>query len=145
MSQRSEELDQLWKIAVARIVFNIIWQGYVTSISYVQAKLFLFKVKPVMFRTPIFVSVISLWSYTMIAGNELTAATAFTSLLVFEELRVALNVLPHVMSDAMQVLVRYTCLLNRPVAHMLQSVASNCSYYMFIFFTKKAWTEWMYT
>ncbi|CAO3679116.1 unnamed protein product [Umbelopsis ramanniana] len=82
MSQRSEELDQLRKIAVARIVFNIIWQG-----------------------TPIFVSVISLWSYTMIAGNELTAATAFTSLLVFEELRVALNVLPHVMSDAMQVLV----------------------------------------
>ncbi|KAI8576229.1 hypothetical protein K450DRAFT_192932 [Umbelopsis ramanniana AG] len=82
MSQRSDELNQLWRIAVARMVFNIIWQG-----------------------TPIFVSVISLWSYTIIAGNELTAATAFTALLVFEELRVALNVLPHCMSDAMQVLV----------------------------------------
>jgi len=136
MSQRAEELDQLWKIAVARIVFNIIWQGYVTSISYVQTKSFLFKVKPVIFRTPIFVSVISLWSYTMIAGNELTAATAFTSLLVFEELRVALNVLPHCMSDAMQVLVRYTCLLNWPVAHVFQSVAPNHSHYMFVFLQK---------
>ncbi|KAG2178689.1 hypothetical protein INT44_001842 [Umbelopsis vinacea] len=82
MSQRSEELDQIWKIAVARMIFNIIWQG-----------------------TPIFVSVISLWSYTIIAGNELTAATAFTALLVFEELRVVLNVLPHCISDAIQVLV----------------------------------------
>jgi hypothetical protein len=64
-------------------------------------------------RTPIFVSVISLWSYTIIAGNELTAATAFTALLVFDELRVALNVLPHFMSDAMQVLVRYVYIFQR--------------------------------
>jgi hypothetical protein len=85
-----------------------------------------------MFRTPIFVSVISLWSYTMIARNELTAATAFTSLLVFEELRVALNVLPHCMSDAMQVLVRYTYLLSRPAAHVLQSIALNRSHFIFL-------------
>ncbi|KAH8548093.1 hypothetical protein BGW37DRAFT_560333 [Umbelopsis sp. PMI_123] len=80
--QRSEELNQLWKIAVAKILFNIIWSG-----------------------TPLFVSVISLWSYTKIAGNELTAATAFTALLIFDELRFALNVLPHWMSDLTQVIV----------------------------------------
>lgn len=88
-----------------------------------------------MFRTPILVSVTSLWCYTIIAGNELTAATAFTSLLVFEELRVALNVLPHCMSDAMQVLVRYAYHLNRPIAHLLQSIALSRSHYVvFSFF-----------
>lgn len=43
MSQRSEELDHLWKIAVARMVFNIIWQGYVTSVSYAHIKSYLFQ------------------------------------------------------------------------------------------------------
>ncbi|CAG8525592.1 15387_t:CDS:10 [Gigaspora rosea] len=43
--------------------------------------------------------------YTKIQGNELTAAVAFTSIVIFNELRFALNILPEVFTEALQAMV----------------------------------------
>ncbi|CAG8566074.1 12436_t:CDS:2 [Acaulospora colombiana] len=55
--------------------------------------------------SPIFVTIISFLYYTKIQGNQLTAAVAFTSIAIFNELRFALNVLPELFVDAVQALI----------------------------------------
>ncbi|CAG8450708.1 10335_t:CDS:10, partial [Dentiscutata heterogama] len=55
--------------------------------------------------SPILVTILSFFFFTKIQGNELTAAIAFTSIAVFNELRFALNTLPEAFMDALQALV----------------------------------------
>ncbi|KAI7849482.1 P-loop containing nucleoside triphosphate hydrolase protein, partial [Circinella umbellata] len=51
------------------------------------------------------VMTVSFWSYTMLEGKELTAAVAFTSIVVFNELRFALNALPETFIAFLQALI----------------------------------------
>lgn len=52
--------------------------------------------------TPVLVTVVSFIHYTLIRGENLTPAVAFTSIAVFDELRFALNALPETMIQALQ-------------------------------------------
>lgn len=52
--------------------------------------------------TPILVTVVSFIHYTLIRGETLTPAVAFTSIAVFDELRFALNALPETFIQALQ-------------------------------------------
>jgi hypothetical protein len=56
--------------------------------------------------SPILVTVVSFWSFTKLEGKDLTAPIAFTAITVFNELRFALNVLPEVMIEAYQAIIR---------------------------------------
>ncbi|KAI9014437.1 P-loop containing nucleoside triphosphate hydrolase protein [Phycomyces nitens] len=71
MEIRTTEIDYLKLIYLSNVLFNFVWRG-----------------------TPLLVTLVSLWSFTSIQGNTLTAATAFTSIAVFNELKYALNALP---------------------------------------------------
>ncbi|CAG8546843.1 26170_t:CDS:2, partial [Gigaspora rosea] len=55
--------------------------------------------------TPILVTILSFFFFTKIQNNELTAAIAFTSIVIFNELRFALNALPETFMDGLQALV----------------------------------------
>ncbi|KAJ2961221.1 hypothetical protein NQZ79_g3555 [Umbelopsis isabellina] len=79
---RNDELKQIKNIALYQLYFDFVWQG-----------------------CPLFVTLLSFWYYTEIQGQELTAATAFTSLLIYEELRYAFNNIPSWMSYAAQYIV----------------------------------------
>jgi ABC-type multidrug transport system fused ATPase/permease subunit len=52
--------------------------------------------------TPILVTIVSFVHYTVIRGEKLTPAVAFTSIAVFDELRFALNALPETFIQALQ-------------------------------------------
>ncbi|CAG8459975.1 16431_t:CDS:10 [Acaulospora morrowiae] len=52
--------------------------------------------------SPTLVTIISFLFYTLVQGQQLTAAVAFTSITIFNELRYALNVLPEVLVEALQ-------------------------------------------
>ncbi|CAK9783969.1 P-loop containing nucleoside triphosphate hydrolase protein [Cutaneotrichosporon oleaginosum] len=52
--------------------------------------------------TPILVTIVSFVHYTVIRGEKLTPAVAFTSIAVFDELRFALNALPETFMQALQ-------------------------------------------
>ncbi|KAG2173089.1 hypothetical protein INT43_004462 [Umbelopsis isabellina] len=79
---RNDELKQIRNVALYQIYFDFIWQG-----------------------CPLFVTLLSFWYYTKIQGQALTAATAFTSLLIYEELRYAFNNIPSWISNAAQYIV----------------------------------------
>lgn len=52
--------------------------------------------------TPILVTIVAFMHYTLIRGQTLTPAIAFTSITVFEELRFALNALPEMLIEMLQ-------------------------------------------
>ncbi|BEI79510.1 hypothetical protein CcaverHIS002_0100390 [Cutaneotrichosporon cavernicola] len=52
--------------------------------------------------TPILVTIVSFIHYTVIRGERLTPAIAFTSIAVFDELRFALNALPETFIESLQ-------------------------------------------
>ncbi|KAI8576230.1 hypothetical protein K450DRAFT_302879 [Umbelopsis ramanniana AG] len=79
LARRNMELKQLKTTFLLEVGFNLLWQG-----------------------SPLLVTIISFWSYTKLQGNELTAATAFTAIAVFAELRFALNVLPECFIECLQ-------------------------------------------
>lgn len=54
--------------------------------------------------TPLFVSIITFTAYTL-AGNELSATTAFTSLALFNILRFPLNMLPSIISSIINAVI----------------------------------------
>ena len=49
--------------------------------------------------TPIAISLVTLWAYTVLFGNELTASTAFTALQLLRVLQVPLQQFPNIMSS----------------------------------------------
>ncbi|CAM0141904.1 hypothetical protein VKS41_004394 [Umbelopsis sp. WA50703] len=77
--RRNQELDQLKLTFLLEVGFNLLWLG-----------------------SPLLVTIVSFWAYTKLEGNELTAATAFTAIAVFNELRFALNVLPEAFIESLQ-------------------------------------------
>ncbi|ORY91324.1 P-loop containing nucleoside triphosphate hydrolase protein [Syncephalastrum racemosum] len=82
MQARGEELKFLRTTYICEVLFTLVWQG-----------------------SPLLVTIISFWSYTVIQGNDLTAATAFTSIAIFNELRFALNALPETFIEFLQALI----------------------------------------
>ncbi|CAG8845518.1 20543_t:CDS:2, partial [Racocetra persica] len=81
LESRKIELKQLRNNFIYLSIFDLLWSA-----------------------SPILVTILSFFFYTKIQGNELTAAVAFTSIVVFNELRFALNVLPEVFTEALQTL-----------------------------------------
>ncbi|KAF5371584.1 hypothetical protein D9758_003437 [Tetrapyrgos nigripes] len=55
--------------------------------------------------SPILVTLVAFWHYTVIRGEVLTPAVAFTSIMVFNELKFALNALPETFINMLQSLV----------------------------------------
>ncbi|KAK7047463.1 hypothetical protein VNI00_006694 [Paramarasmius palmivorus] len=55
--------------------------------------------------TPILVTLVAFFHYTVIRGQELTPSVAFTSIAVFNELKFALNALPETLINVLQSLV----------------------------------------
>ncbi|KAG2227320.1 hypothetical protein INT45_004275 [Circinella minor] len=82
LQSRNTELGFLRTNYYCEALFMLIWQG-----------------------SPILVIIVSFWSYTMLEGKELTAAVAFTSIVVFNELRFALNALPETFIEFLQALI----------------------------------------
>ncbi|KAH8810334.1 multidrug resistance-associated ABC transporter [Flagelloscypha sp. PMI_526] len=72
--------------------------------------------------TPIMVTLVSLWHYTVVRGITLTPSVAFTSILVFNELEFALNTLPETVINLLQSVVSLRriekYLLSADVAHV---------------------------
>ncbi|CDH57434.1 abc bile acid [Lichtheimia corymbifera JMRC:FSU:9682] len=79
MQSRAVELGYLRTAYISEALFQMVWQGL-----------------------PILVTAIAFWSYTMLEGNELTASVAFTSIIVFDELRFSLIALPDIFIDGLQ-------------------------------------------
>ncbi|EEB99640.1 hypothetical protein MPER_00644, partial [Moniliophthora perniciosa FA553] len=53
--------------------------------------------------TPILVTLVAFFHFTVIRGEELTPSIAFTSIAVFNELKFALNALPETLINVLQV------------------------------------------
>ena len=60
------------------------------------------------YSTPIIVSVLTFLTFTKIAGNELTASIAFTSLALFNMLRMPLQLFPNTIVQLLDTWVSYT-------------------------------------
>ncbi|KAF0540786.1 P-loop containing nucleoside triphosphate hydrolase protein [Gigaspora margarita] len=82
LEARKIELKQLRNNFIYLSMFDLIWMA-----------------------TPILVTILSFFFFTKIQNNELTAAIAFTSIVIFNELRFALNALPETFMDGLQALV----------------------------------------
>ncbi|CAG8595915.1 10607_t:CDS:10, partial [Cetraspora pellucida] len=82
LESRKIELKQLRNSFIYLAMFDLLWSA-----------------------SPILVTILSFFFYTKIQGNELTAAVAFTSIVIFNELRFALNILPEVFTEALQTLI----------------------------------------
>ncbi|RHZ45493.1 hypothetical protein Glove_673g31 [Diversispora epigaea] len=52
--------------------------------------------------SPILVTIVSLFFFTKVQGQELTVSIAFTTITIFNELRFALNILPEIFIEALQ-------------------------------------------
>ncbi|CAG8739858.1 46446_t:CDS:10 [Gigaspora margarita] len=84
------------------------WENKVRKIELKQLRnhfIYLSIIDLLWMASPILVTILSFFFFTKVQGNELTAAIAFTSLAVFNELRFALNTLPEAFMDALQALV----------------------------------------
>ncbi|KAL1738950.1 P-loop containing nucleoside triphosphate hydrolase protein, partial [Schizophyllum fasciatum] len=57
--------------------------------------------------SPILVTLLAFWHYTVIRGQPLRPSTAFTSIMVFDEMKFALNVLPETFINMLQALVSF--------------------------------------
>ncbi|KAG6812192.1 hypothetical protein H0H92_003997 [Tricholoma furcatifolium] len=55
--------------------------------------------------SPILVTLVSFWHYAVVRGEVLTPSTAFTSIMVFNEMKFALNALPETFINLLQSLV----------------------------------------
>ncbi|CAG8509389.1 30259_t:CDS:2, partial [Racocetra persica] len=82
LESRKIELKELRNNFIYLSIFNLLWTA-----------------------SPILVTILSFFFFTKIQGNELTAAIAFTSIAIFNELRFALNNLPETFMDGLQVLI----------------------------------------
>ncbi|CAG8489136.1 4720_t:CDS:10, partial [Dentiscutata heterogama] len=82
LEARNIELKQLRNNFIYLSLFDLLWMA-----------------------TPILVTILSFFFFTKIQKNELTAAIAFTSLVIFNELRFALNALPETFMDGLQALI----------------------------------------
>ncbi|KAL0084399.1 hypothetical protein J3Q64DRAFT_1862487 [Phycomyces blakesleeanus] len=82
MKTKNFEIGYLKLIYLSNVLFNFVWKG-----------------------SPLLVTLVSFWSFTSLQGNPLTAATAFTSIAVFNELRYALNALPELFIQLGQISV----------------------------------------
>ncbi|KAI8388117.1 P-loop containing nucleoside triphosphate hydrolase protein [Radiomyces spectabilis] len=82
MKSRATELKHLRMTYICDVLFSFLWQA-----------------------TPLLVTIISFWSYTALEGKQLTAPVAFTALVVFNELRFALNVIPDLFIELLQALI----------------------------------------
>ncbi|CAG8532113.1 5269_t:CDS:10, partial [Dentiscutata heterogama] len=82
LKARKVELKQLRNNFIYLSIFDLLWTA-----------------------SPIFVTILSFFFFTKIQGNELTAAIAFTSIAIFNELRFALNILPEVFMEGLQALI----------------------------------------
>ncbi|CAG8641115.1 2327_t:CDS:2, partial [Scutellospora calospora] len=82
LESRKIELKQLRNHYIYLAMFDLLWSG-----------------------SPILVTILSFFFYTKVQGNELTASIAFTSLVIFNELRFALNILPELFMEALQALI----------------------------------------
>ncbi|KAF0561148.1 P-loop containing nucleoside triphosphate hydrolase protein [Gigaspora margarita] len=87
------------------------WENKVLEVRKIELKqlrnhfIYLSIIDLLWMASPILVTILSFFFFTKVQGNELTAAIAFTSLAVFNELRFALNTLPEAFMDALQALV----------------------------------------
>ncbi|KAF9234929.1 hypothetical protein BU15DRAFT_78554 [Melanogaster broomeanus] len=52
--------------------------------------------------SPIFVTIVSFWHFSMVRGQTLTPSIAFTSIIVFNEMKFALNALPETFINMLQ-------------------------------------------
>ncbi|CAG8498013.1 5031_t:CDS:10 [Dentiscutata erythropus] len=82
LKARKVELKQLRNNFIYLSIFDILWTA-----------------------SPILVTILSFFFFTKVQGNELTAAIAFTSIAIFNELRFALNILPEVFMEGLQALI----------------------------------------
>ncbi|KAG5641019.1 hypothetical protein DXG03_006372 [Asterophora parasitica] len=83
--------------------------------------------------SPILVTLVSFWHYTVVRQQFLTPSTAFTSIIVFNEMKFALNALPETFINLLQSLVslrrieKYLCGTEvtpvPPIKHQSQAIA----------------------
>ncbi|KAF7728803.1 hypothetical protein EC973_005429, partial [Apophysomyces ossiformis] len=81
LNARENELYLVRRSRVYEVLLNFLWDS-----------------------SPILVTVVSFWSYTKIAEQQLTASVAFTSIAIFNELQFALNTLPETVVEFVQAL-----------------------------------------
>ncbi|KAJ4490185.1 multidrug resistance-associated ABC transporter [Lentinula aciculospora] len=82
MKIREKELKYQKLNYIIEICFNAIWNA-----------------------SPILVTLVSFWHFTVVRGEALTPSIAFTSIMVFSELKFALNALPETFINMLQSLV----------------------------------------
>ncbi|KAI8638609.1 P-loop containing nucleoside triphosphate hydrolase protein [Parasitella parasitica] len=71
MRSRNTELEHLKTTFMSEVIFLLLWQG-----------------------TPLMVTTVAFWSFTRLQGCQLTAPIAFTSIVIFNELRAAFSIIP---------------------------------------------------
>ncbi|KAF8549145.1 P-loop containing nucleoside triphosphate hydrolase protein [Imleria badia] len=76
---RERELKYQKLSYMVELLFNVLWDG-----------------------SPILVTIVSFWHFAVIRGQTLTPSTAFTSILVFNEMKFALNALPETFINMLQ-------------------------------------------
>ncbi|KAF8842919.1 P-loop containing nucleoside triphosphate hydrolase protein [Paxillus ammoniavirescens] len=76
---REKELRYQKLSYMVEVLFNALWDG-----------------------SPIFVTIVSFWHFSIVRGQTLTPSIAFTSILVFNEMKFALNALPETFINMLQ-------------------------------------------
>ncbi|KAL4079580.1 hypothetical protein J3A83DRAFT_4368342 [Scleroderma citrinum] len=79
LAVRDKELRYQKLSYMVEVLFNILWDG-----------------------SPILVTIVSFWHFAIVRGQTLTPSIAFTSILVFDEMKFALNALPETFINMLQ-------------------------------------------
>ncbi|KAI6040937.1 P-loop containing nucleoside triphosphate hydrolase protein [Pisolithus marmoratus] len=79
LAVRDKELRYQKLSYMIEVLFNAIWDG-----------------------SPIFVTIVAFWHFSVVRGQTLTPSIAFTSILVFNEMKFALNALPETFINMLQ-------------------------------------------
>lgn len=79
LSVREKELKYQKLSYMIEVLFNALWDG-----------------------SPIFVTIVAFWHFAVVRGQTLTPSIAFTSILVFNEMKFALNALPETFINMLQ-------------------------------------------
>lgn len=106
---REKELRYQRLTYTIEVLFNAIW--CVSRLGWSPAK------SEIFYRnsSPILVTLVSFWHFTVIRKQDLTPTIAFTSIIVFNELKFALNALPETFINMLQVM--YNLVLNSHITH----------------------------
>ncbi|KAI7895794.1 P-loop containing nucleoside triphosphate hydrolase protein [Mucor mucedo] len=82
LETRNIELGHLRTVYITEVILNLLWQG-----------------------VPLIVNTVAFWSFTKLEGKELTAPIAFSSILIFNEIKETFTVIPETVIHLLETLI----------------------------------------